>query len=184
MARMPGFKGEFLWEVEIAEHHLVALADAIPADRYAWRPADGTRTVSEVLVHIAAGNFVLLHMVGVPLPSDWYPALPEQGMDRFFALVVRNKALQETVTAKPDVVSMLRQSLDAVRAAFTEASAEELDRPGAFFGEPTTVRRVYLRILAHAHEHMGQLVAYVRTMGMKAPWADPMEMVKARADSR
>jgi uncharacterized damage-inducible protein DinB len=75
---------------------------------------------------------------------------------------------------------MLTASLAAVRDAFTRATADELDRHGPFFGEQTTVRRGYLRMLTHTHEHMGQLVAYVRAMGMKAPWPDPMDMVKSR----
>ncbi len=179
MARIPGFKGEYLWELDIADHHLAASAEAIPADRYDWRPAGDARSVSEVLVHIAAGNFALLNMVGVPLPPEWYPALAEQGVDRFFALIMRNRALEQAVTAKPDMIAMLRQSLAAVRDAFTQASLEDLDRPGTFFGEQTTVRRVYQRILAHTHEHMGQMIAYVRTMGLKAPWEDPFEQVRA-----
>jgi len=57
-----------------------------------------------------------------------------------------------------------------VRATFTEGADAELDRPEEFFGEPATVRRVYLRALCHLHEHMGQLVAYARAMGLPAPW--------------
>ncbi len=184
MPRIPGIKGELLWELDIPEDHLVALAEAIPADRFGWRPADGARSVSQVLVHIAAGNFVLLDMVGFPLPPEWYPALDKQGADRFFALIMRNLALGETVTAKADVIAMLRGSLAAVRDAFTRTSLEEMERSETFFGEQTTVRRVHLRILAHTHEHMGQLIAYVRTMGLKAPWGDPLEMVRAHVAGR
>jgi len=34
---------------------------------------------------------------------------------------------------------------------------------------------LYLRMLAHSHEHMGQAIAYVRSMGIKAPWPDPLK---------
>jgi hypothetical protein len=51
-----GVKGEYLWEFDIAERQLLALAEAFPAERYGWRPADTARSVSEVLVHVAAGN--------------------------------------------------------------------------------------------------------------------------------
>jgi len=57
--RLPGFKGEYLWELDIAERQLLALAEAFPADRYGWHPAETARSVSEVLVHIAAGNLTL-----------------------------------------------------------------------------------------------------------------------------
>jgi len=67
---------------------------------------------------------------------------------------------------------LLRRSFDAARLAFAKTNELELDRQDAFFGEQTTIRRVYMRGLTHMHEHMGQLIAYTRAMGMPAPWAD------------
>jgi hypothetical protein len=97
--RPAGFKGEYLWELDISEHHLCAVAEAIPAERYDWRPADDARSVSEVIVHIAAGNFALLDVVGVQSPPDIYPPLAAQGPDRFFALIMKNQALEKGVKA-------------------------------------------------------------------------------------
>ena len=48
---------------------LVALAEAIPADKYAWRPAPGVRSVSEVFMHIVVANFWLLSATGKPVPT-------------------------------------------------------------------------------------------------------------------
>ncbi len=179
--RLPGFKGEYLWELDIAEHHLLAIANAIGAERYDWRPAEDARSVSEVFVHVAAGNLALLGMVGVPLPEDLYPPSAGDPTARFFALVMKNQEYEKTVRAKADVVKMLRTSLSATRDAFVRATAEDLDTAGAFFGEQTTVRRAYLRLLTHTHEHMGQLIGYVRAMGLPAPWPDPMDWVRAQA---
>jgi len=80
--------------------------------------------------------------------------------------------LEKSITDNAGVTALLRRSLDAVRAAFTQAPDAELDRLDIFFGERTTVRRVYMRGLTHMHEHMGQLIAYMRAMGMPAPWPD------------
>jgi uncharacterized damage-inducible protein DinB len=30
---------------------------------------------------------------------------------------------------------------------------------------------MYLRIIVHANEHMGQLIAYARMSGVKPPWS-------------
>lgn len=38
-------------------------------------------------------------------------------------------------------------------------------------GRDATVDGVYLRILVHANEHMGQLVAYARMNGIVPPWS-------------
>ena len=32
--RLPGFTGEYLWEFDIADRQLVALAEAFPLERY------------------------------------------------------------------------------------------------------------------------------------------------------
>ena len=73
--RLPGFKGEFLWEFDIAERQLLALAEAFPAESYGWRPAETARSVSEVLVHVAAGNLLLLGITGVAAAPDLYGKL-------------------------------------------------------------------------------------------------------------
>ena len=169
--RIPGFKGEYLWELEIPEKQITALAEAIPADKYSWRPSDGARSVSEVLVHIAVGNFMLLNVVGMPLP-DIYGHVEGDGFQRMIAIVRKNDGFEKAVTAKADVVPLLAHSLAAVKDAFTNTSDEALTKPGQVFGEESTARRVYLRMLAHMNEHMGQLTAYVRSMGMPAPWPD------------
>ena len=178
--RIPGFKGEYLWELDIAEHHLNAIADAIPPERYSWRPTHTARSVSEVLVHIAAGNLGLLDLAGVPAPREVYGTLDELGARRFFAIIARNQELGRAITTKADVIRLLHSALAIGRESLTTITDEQLAAKGTFFGEQTTVRRVYLRLLAHMHEHMGQLVGYVRMMGMNAPWPDPMELVKAQ----
>jgi uncharacterized damage-inducible protein DinB len=170
--RIPGFKGEYLWELEIPEKQIAALAEAIPADKYSWRPSDRARSVSEVLVHIAVGNFMLLNVVGMPLPEDVYEHIDGEGFDRMIAIVRKNDALEKAITAKADVVALLARSLAAVRTSFTNTSDEALTKPGQIFGEESTARRVYLRMLVHMNEHMGQLVAYTRSMGNPAPWPD------------
>jgi len=170
--RIPGFKGEYLWELDIAEWQLLALAEAFPAERYAWRPAGAARTVSEILVHVAAGNLTLLGIAGVEAAPDLYGNPKGEVAARMMAMIAANEALEKSVTDKPAVIALLRRSLDAVRTAFTQSAEGELDRLDTFFGERTTVRRVYLRGLTHTHEHMGQLVAYTRAMGMSPPWPD------------
>jgi len=170
--RLPGFKGEFLWEFDIAERQLLALAEAFPAESYGWRPAETARSVSEVLVHVAAGNLLLLGITGVAAAPDLYGKLEGGTVSRMMTMIAKNDNLEKSITDNAGVTALLRRSLDAVRAAFTQAPDAELDRLDIFFGERTTVRRVYMRGLTHMHEHMGQLIAYMRAMGMPAPWPD------------
>jgi uncharacterized damage-inducible protein DinB len=168
-AQLSGFKGDYLWEFNIAERQLLALAEAIPAERYGWRSAETARSVSEVLVHVAASNFTLLGGAGIEAAPDLYGNLEGEMGRRMKAMIAKNRSLEKTITDKTVVITLLKKSLDGVRAAFTQVTDAELDRTQVFSGEPTAVRRLYLRGLAHMHEHMGQLIAYTRSMGLPAP---------------
>ncbi len=170
--RIPGFRGEFLWELEIAARQSVAMAEAIPPEKYNWRPYIESRTVSEVFVHVATGNFMLLDVIGVAAPMDLYSQVPADGQERFSGMIRRNDELVAGVREKNEVVTLLKRSLQAVTQSFSQARDAELDRRLHFFGEETTVRRVYLRLLAHTHEHMGQMIAYLRFNGIAPPWPD------------
>jgi hypothetical protein len=138
---------------------------------------------------VAAGNFLLLRLVGVSALGDvdLYGPLGGDRLAQFAAAVRKNILLEKTIVEKPPVIDLLRRSLDAVRQSCIESGDEEIERTGQFFGEQTTVRRVYLRMLAHVHEHMGQAVAYARFNGIGVPWPDPLKELKrmtAEAGSR
>jgi uncharacterized damage-inducible protein DinB len=170
--RLPGFKGEYLWEFDIAARQLSALAEAFPEARYRWRPAETARSVSEVLVHIAAGNLTILGMVGVDAAPDLYGKLEGAVVPRMLGMIKINDSLEATITDKQAVIALLGRSLNSMRTTFTEIPETELERQDLFFGERTTVRRVYMRGLSHMYEHMGQIVGYTRAMGLAAPWPD------------
>jgi hypothetical protein len=65
-----GFRGEFLWELDIAIQQSVAMAEAIPVEKYDWRPNTEARSISKVFVHVATGNFILLDVIGVAAPME------------------------------------------------------------------------------------------------------------------
>ncbi len=171
-ARLEGFCGEYLWELEIASGQTLALAEACPADKYNWRPDPKARTISEVFVHVATGNFMLLDVIGVPAPADLYGQVPAAGQERFLGLIRRNDDLMANVREKGAVVALLKRSLQAIKQSFAQAGDAGLERRLHFFNEETTVRRAYLRLLAHSHEHMGQMIAYLRFNGIAPPWPD------------
>ena len=170
--RITGFRGEFLWEWEIAERQLLQLANAFNASDYEWRPDTNARGVSEVLVHVACGTFMLLELLGTTAPADLYLELPEPPMERLWAFVRKNDDLERGLREKDKVVSLLSRALVCARKTITNADDTGLNRLLFFFSESATIRRVYLRLLAHTHEHMGQLIAYMRGCGMPAPWPD------------
>jgi uncharacterized damage-inducible protein DinB len=134
---------------------LVALAEAIPADKFGWRPAAGVRSTSEVLMHIALANFYLLSVTGPKMPAD-----------------LKYRDMEKTVTAKPEVIDWLKRSQEAVKNAHRGVSSADLQRKVKVNDRDATVDGMYLRIIVHANEHMGQLVAYARMNGIAPPWSE------------
>src|SRR5271165_858969 len=180
MDNLSTFQREYLWELEIPHQQAIAIAEAIPEEAYDWRPAEDTRTFSAVLVHIAAGNLMLLYRADVCAPEVMRlcGSLSGEGKALWLAMVRKSFAMEQTITAKKAVLDLLRNSFAAVKAAISSTKPEDLEMTRELFGETTTYRRVYLRILAHANEHMGQAIAYARTMGFRVPWPDPVKMME------
>jgi uncharacterized damage-inducible protein DinB len=145
-----GYEGEW----RHVSQQLVALAEATPQDKFAWRPAPGVRSTSEVYMHIVDANFYLLSVTGVKMPADF-----KEGMDK-------------TVTSKAEVIAWLKRSLEAVRQAHLSETSKDLQRKVHIEDRDATVDGMYLRIIVHANEHMGQLVAYARMTGVVPPWAN------------
>ena len=75
---------------------------------------------------------------------------------------------ESKVTAKVDVIQWLKGSQDAIRSAYPKA---DLKRKVKFFGKDAPAENVFLRILTHNHEHMGQSIAYARMNGIAPPWS-------------
>ena len=149
-----------LWEGYDGEwghvsRQLVSLAEAIPADKYGWRPAPGVRSVSEVFMHIAIANYWLLSVTGPKMPADL------------------TDGMEKSVTAKADVINWLKRSLDVVKTARAQLKPGDLERKVKVAGKEVTVDGMYLRIIIHDNEHMGQLVAYARMNGIVPPWSQP-----------
>ncbi len=145
-----GYDGEWRYVSRL----LVSLAEAIPADKYGWRPEPGVRSVSEVLMHLTQANFYLLSVTGPKMPHE----------------LERNDA-EKAIVSKPEVVAYLRRSLDAVKTARAGLKPGDLQRKVNIEGETADVDGMYLRIICHDNEHLGQLIAYARVIGVTPPWS-------------
>ena len=144
-----GYDGEW----RHVSSQLIALAEATPEEKFGWRPAPGVRSTSEVYMHIAIANFGLLAFTGPKKPADM-----KDGMEK-------------SITSKAEVISWLKRSLDAVRQAHLAVTPQDLQRKVHIYDRDTNVDGMYLRIIVHANEHMGQLVAYARMTGVVPPWS-------------
>jgi uncharacterized damage-inducible protein DinB len=145
-----GYDGEW---VHVSKQ-LVALAETFPAEKFAWRPGPGVRSTSEVFMHVAIANFGLLSFIGPKAPDE-----------------ISSPGFEKRVTAKADVISWLKRSLDAVKTAHLAVKPADLHRTVKINGREADVDGMYMRIIVHANEHMGQLIAYARMNGVTPPWS-------------
>jgi uncharacterized damage-inducible protein DinB len=158
-AQAPALAPEGLWqgydgEWEHVTQQLIALAEATPPEKFSWRPAAGVRSTGEVYMHIAVSNFYLLSVTGPNMPAE----LDDDDVDK-------------KITSKPEVIAWLKRSLDAVKVAHAAAKPNDLKRKVKIFDRDATADGIYLRIIVHANEHMGQLIAYARMTGVVPPWS-------------
>ncbi len=148
-----GFRADFLKQWDTLEKKFVALAEAIPQERYTWRPTPEVRSVSEVFLHVAGGNFFYLDGMGVPPPA---------GVDR--------KNYEKSTSDRAKIVEQLRQSFGLVRETVLKTSDAGLEKPARLYGQPSTVREVLFALVTHTPEHLGQIIVYARECGVVPPW--------------
>jgi peptidylprolyl isomerase len=156
-AVVPG--AELLLVLEDKQGQVMKLARAIPEDKYGWRPGPGVRSVKEVLMHIALGNTLMLHILDAPAREELMKQIESN-----------DKGEKESLT-KEQVIAKLTESFETVRKTMTDASAGSLGRDVDFFGTKTTARGLLTYVDTHIAEHMGQLVAYCRMNGIVPPWS-------------
>jgi len=148
-----GFRADFLTQFDDVSKKIVDLAEAVPADKYGWRPAPGGRSISEVYMHIVGGNSYIPSFIGVK---------PMEGIER---------GMEKSVTEKARVVDLLKKSMAHARAAVLATPDADLDKKVKIFGGESSERGVIMIIGNHLHEHLGQSIAYARSNGITPPWS-------------
>ena len=153
-----GFRGEFLEEITYYEQRYTRLAEAMPAEKYTWRPAEGVRSVGEVFTHITAANYGIARALGTAPPA---------GLDL--------KAIAALSADKPKVLQALRDSFAHFRGAIIALDEADADKPQKMFNRSTTLRGSFIAITGHFGEHLGQSIAYARVNGIVPPWTEDFQ---------
>ena len=152
---------ELLLPFNDLEKQVLALAKAIPEEKYAWRPGPGVRSFKEVLLHIVYGNRLLLNVAGKS-PSR----------EELMKQVEQNAKGEQDPASKEQIVGMLTESFASVRQAMVGVrTTSALTRDVDFFGTLAPLGGVLASIDTHTAEHLGQLIAYARVNGIVPPWS-------------
>lgn len=150
-------RNEYVADLDTVHVKIMALANAIPAEKYSWRPVAGVRSISETLMHIASEWFYYVPgSVGGKPPADF--GVPRETM-----------AALEKITTKNEVVAQLNKSWTYSKAELAAADASKLTGSYKPWGEP--LDQSAFSMAGDLHEHLGQLIVYARSIGVKPPWS-------------
>lgn len=157
-----GARLEFLDEVSYFEQRFLRLADAIPAEKYTWRPAEGVRSTGEVYMHVVSANYGFAKMLGTPFPAGVDP-----------------KAMMASSSDKAKVLQALKDSFAHMRNAILLVKDSELEKEIKTPRGETTIRGAFFMISGHYGEHLGQSIAYARQAGIVPPWTEERQKQEA-----
>ncbi|HEY6307378.1 MAG TPA: DinB family protein [Candidatus Angelobacter sp.] len=147
-------------EVSIIEREFVSAAEAMPEDKYAFTPSTlnipGSKDVRSFALqvkHVANTNFELWAAVTGEKPA--YDLSNDDGPD--------------SIKTKADIIKFLKDSFEAGhRAAKSLTPENSTETVTTFFG-PTPRIFATTFAVAHAFDHYGQMVEYLRMNGILPP---------------
>jgi uncharacterized damage-inducible protein DinB len=152
-------KAQAALDLQDLQKKFTSLAEAIPQDKYSWRPADGVRSVSELFLHVSAAGFNYPTIKGTP-PEPSFVA----------------KGFEKSTTDKAKVIEWLNKSFAYCIASVEGMSNAEFANLLPKLGPEANEGDVVYLMVVHAHEHLGQAISYSRSVGVVPPWtADAMK---------
>jgi len=161
----PVFIQEYLGQVDFVEGRLTQLAEAVPEEDYGWRPEEGVRSVGEVYLHVAFGNYLWITVSGGKVPEDVHFVPDPSKIGEW----------DTQTTDKKEIIAIMKKSFDVMREFAKSLSAEDLEKEVEFFNMKFSLRNFLVSGLNHLHEHLGQSIAYARTNHVVPPWSQKQD---------
>ena len=154
-------KAQALLDLQAVNKKCVDLAEALPSDKLTWRPSPGTRSFAEVFLHVAGERYGILSMMGATPPAGF-----------------KAREFEKSTTEKERIVHDLNQSWDFANKTIIGMSNADFAKLVPKLGPQANEGDVVYILVADAHEHLGQLIAYARQNGIVPPWTVQMQKNK------
>jgi uncharacterized damage-inducible protein DinB len=159
-------KAQALLDLQAVNKKCVDLAEALPSDKLTWRPSPDTRSFAEVLLHVAGERYGFLSILGATPPAGF-----------------KAGQYDKSTIERDRIVEALNQSWDFTNKTINGMSNADFAKPVPKLGPQANEGDVVYLLVADAHEHLGQLVAYARQNGIVPPWTVERQKKKAAADA-
>ena len=158
-------KAQALLDLERVQKKFVDLANAVPADKLTWRPAPDARSFAEVFLHVAGERYGIMALMGAEKPTgfNW-------------------KTFEKSTTDRAQILEELNRSWGFAQNAIQGMSNADFAKLLPQLGPQANAGDVVYILVADAHEHLGQAVAYARENGIVPPWT--VEAQKKAAEKK
>ena len=150
-------KTAFLADLDTLQTKFLGLAEAFPQDKYTWRPMEGVRSVSEVLM--------LAAMEGYSFIPNSFGAKPAQIGSRDEMTKLRS------LSDKAQVIDHLKKGFAHAKAELTAVDPATLTGKRQVMGQSMSEIETVLAVGGDLHEHLGQMIAYARMNQIVPPWS-------------
>ena len=154
-------KAQALVDLQAVNKKCVDLAEALPGNKLTWRPSPGTRSFAEVFLHVAGERYGILSMMGAKPPAGF-----------------KAREFEKSTIEKDRIVHELNQSWDFANKSIASMSNSDFAKLLPKLGPQANEGDVIYILIADAHEHLGQLIAYARQNGIVPPWTLQKEKKK------
>ena len=150
-------KASFIADLDTLRGKFVGLAEAFPQDKYTWRPMEGVRSVSEVLMLAAFEGYSFIPNSFGAKPADLGPR--------------EEAAKLRTLSDKAQVIDHLNKGFAHAKKELESLDAATLTGKRKVMGRDLSVADAALAIGGDLHEHLGQMIAYARMNKIVPPWS-------------
>jgi hypothetical protein len=150
-------KASFLADLDTVHSKFAQLAEAFPQDKYTWRPMEGVRSVSEVLMLAA---------------MEGYSFIPNSFGGKPANLGAREEVAKlRTLSDKAQVIDHLNKGFAHAKKELEALDAATLTGKRKVIGKDMSVADGALVVGGDLHEHLGQLIAYACMNHIVPPWS-------------
>jgi len=157
-------KAQALLDLQAVNKKCVDLAQALPSDKLTWRPTPDTRSFAEVFLHVAGERYGFLTLLGATPPAGF-----------------KAGQFDKSTIERDRIVEALNQSWDFTNKTISGISNADFAKLLPKLGPQANEGDVVYLLVADAHEHLGQLVAYARQNAIVPPWTVEAQKKKAAA---
>lgn len=155
-------KAQTALDLQQMQQKFVSLAQAIPQEKYGWRPDPESRSIAEMFLHTAGAGFGFPKMLDIAAPADF-----------------QGKGFDKTTTDKTKIIEWLNKSFAHQIAAANGLTNADYAVLVPKLGPQANKGDVFYLLVVHQHEQLGIAIAYARSVGVVPPWtADALKKSK------